>query len=386
MKLSHITLALLVAAPFAAANAGITITPLLGGYHWYPNATQNKQRDALPGRGNAASTGTVKNGTALESDAVFGAAVGVELTPWLQGEIEYQQTNTKAAANAKTHVNGQPWDAEQRTLSGNALITPFDALSALGVNTGLGDMLNKYNIRPYVMGGVGQSRITVDNPGFDRRSYDTIMNLGGGVLYELNDVLSLRGEARAVHNFDNNWWEGQALVGLQAVAGGHLRAAAPVVEVQPQPVVVQPQPVQPQVEPQPVQPVMVPKAVSAAYPVRVNFDLNKSVIKPQYKPEIQKLAGELSEDSSASALIMGHTSVDSKPERTRALNERLSLARANAAKAMLVNEFGVDGNRLETRGMGSSDPIFGTNPKDKEAQQQNRRISVIINRTRMVQQ
>ncbi|MBP6274284.1 MAG: OmpA family protein, partial [Acinetobacter sp.] len=35
MKLSRIALAMLVAAPLAAANAGITITPLLLGYTKY---------------------------------------------------------------------------------------------------------------------------------------------------------------------------------------------------------------------------------------------------------------------------------------------------------------------------------------------------------------
>ncbi|MEG0828780.1 MAG: OmpA family protein, partial [Acinetobacter sp.] len=32
MKMSRIALAMLVAAPFAAANAGVTVTPLMLGY------------------------------------------------------------------------------------------------------------------------------------------------------------------------------------------------------------------------------------------------------------------------------------------------------------------------------------------------------------------
>ena len=40
----------------------------------------------------------------------------------------------------------------------------------------------------------------------------------------------LRGEGRAIYNFDNDWWEGLALAGLNVVLGGHLAPAAPVVE------------------------------------------------------------------------------------------------------------------------------------------------------------
>ena len=40
-------------------------------------------------------------------------------------------------------------------------------------------------------------------------------------MYRVNDALSLRGEIRAIHNFDNNWWEGMALAGLEVVLGEH---------------------------------------------------------------------------------------------------------------------------------------------------------------------
>nr|WP_298890850.1 OmpA family protein [uncultured Acinetobacter sp.] len=358
MKMSRIALAMLVATPFAAANAGITVTPLMLGYHWYPEDTQDKMRDTLTDRdpnGNGGA-GNLNGGIALQSDLVVGAAIGAELTPWLQAEVEYQQTKADAARNESTNFNGQPWDAKHETLSLNAIATT-------DVFTGNYDS----KIKPYGLLGVGHSRITVDNPGYDRRSYDTLGNLGAGVLWQLNDALTLRTEARAIHNFDNNWWEGQGLAALQVVLGGHLKPAAPVVEVEPVPVVVQPEPEQPQ-----------EITEDLKMELRVFFDINKSNIKPQYKPEIAKVAEKLVEYPNATAQIEGHTD-NTGP---RKLNERLSLARANSVKSSLVNEFGIDANRLSTQGFAWDQPIADNNTKEGRAM--NRRVFATITGSRTV--
>ena len=47
MKLSRIALAMLVAAPFAAANAGVTITPLMVGYTFQDTQHNNGAKDHL---------------------------------------------------------------------------------------------------------------------------------------------------------------------------------------------------------------------------------------------------------------------------------------------------------------------------------------------------
>lgn len=362
MKMSRIALAMLVAAPFAAANAGVTVTPLMLGYHWYPEDTQDKQREVLTSRdGGTTPTGANGSGVALQSDLVVGAAIGVELTPWLQAEVEYQQTKADAAANEKATSFGQPWDAKQETLSLNAIATS-------DVFTGNYDS----KIKPYGLIGVGHSRITVDNPGWDRRTYDTIGNLGGGVLWQLNDALTLRTEARAVHNFDNNWWEGQGLAALQVVLGGHLKPAAPVVEVEPV------APVAPvvEVQPEPEQPKEIVEDLKME--LRVFFDINKSDIKAQYKPEIAKVAEKLVEYPNATARIEGHTD-NTGP---RKLNERLSLARANSVKSSLVNEFGIDANRLSTQGFAWDQPIADN--KTKEGRAMNRRVFATITGSRTV--
>ncbi|RLZ06355.1 OmpA family protein, partial [Acinetobacter sp. 2JN-4] len=70
----------------------------------------------------------------------------------------------------------------------------------------------------------------------------TLGNAGIGAFWRLNDALSLRTEARGTYNIDEDFWNYTALAGLNVVLGGHLKPAAPVVEVAP----VEPTPVAPQ--------------------------------------------------------------------------------------------------------------------------------------------
>lgn len=373
MKLNRIALAMLIAAPFAGANAGVTITPLMLGYHWYPEDTQDKMRnEGLKDRnGTNQAIGTIPGGVALVNDLIVGAAIGLELTPWLQAEVEYQQTKADAQHNERNSApggvgtgfyDGVPYDAKHETLSGNFIATT-------DVFTGNYDS----KVKPYGLLGAGYSRITVDNPGYDYRSYDTIGNLGAGVLWQINDALTLRTEARAVHNFDNNWWEGQGLAALQVVLGGHLKPAAPVAPVEPvapPPVIVEPAP-QPEPEPQQL-------TEDLKMELRVFFDNNKSVIKDQYKPEIAKVAEKLQEYPNATAMIEGHTSSTGP----RKLNERLSVARANAVKSMLVNQYNISGSRLTTQGYAWDRPIAPNNTA--EGQAMNRRVYAVITGSRTV--
>ncbi|MGO3045098.1 MAG: OmpA family protein, partial [Psychrobacter celer] len=265
---------------------------------------------------------------------------------------------------------------------------------------------------PYVLVGAGQSKIKVENQEtYDTpqgssvgkveagtevaESKDTIGNLGLGAMYRINDALSLRGEARAIHNFDNNWWEGMALAGLEVVLGGHL---APTVAVPPMQ--------EPVVDNTPVVVVDdldsdgdgVPDSIDACpdtpmnvvvdergcpVPVditdelkmelRVFFDNDKSTIKNQYKPEIAKVAEKMREYPNSTARVEGHASKTGPSAR---YNQRLSEARAVAVKSMLTNEFGIAPNRLTTVGYGYNNPIA---PNDtEEGRAMNRRVYAII--------
>ena len=335
--MSRIALAMLVAAPLAAANAGVTVTPLMLGYTF-----QDTQHN------NNGSEGELTSSPELQDDLFVGAAIGVELTPWLGFEAEYNQV--------KGDVNGGiTADAEykQTQINGN-----FYATS---------DLITKNydsKIKPYVLLGAGHYKYDID--GIAEEKEGTLGNAGLGAFWRLNDALSLRTEARGTYNFDEKFWNYTALAGLNVVLGGHLKPAAAVVEVMP-------------VEPvAPVQPAPQELTEDLNMELRVFFDTNKSNIKDQYKPEIAKVAEKLVEYPNATARIEGHTD-NTGP---RALNERLSLARANSVKSSLVNEYNVDPARLATQGFAWDQPIADNNTKEGRAM--NRRVFATISGSRTV--
>ena len=338
MKLSRIALAMLVAAPFAAANAGVTVTPLMVGYTFQDTKHNNGVDHLTPA-------------PEIQDDLFVGAALGVELTPWLGFEAEYNQV--------KGDVDGLAAGAEykQTQINGN-----FYATS---------DLITKNydsKIKPYVLLGAGHYKYENDVPGQSFADDEgTLGNAGLGAFWRLNDALSLRTEARATYNIDEDFWNYTALAGLNVVLGGHLKPAANVVEVAP----VEPAPA-------PVQPAPQQLVEDLNMELRVFFDTNKSNIKDQYKPEIAKVAEKLSEYPNATARIEGHTD-NTGP---RALNERLSLARANSVKSALVSEYNVDAARLSTQGFAWDQPIADN--KTKEGRAMNRRVFATISGSRTV--
>ena len=377
MKLNKIALALfaITAAPLAA-NAGVTISPLLLGYHWTEDGED--QRDLLANYNDSRENFYVENGL------YTGAALGIELTPSTQFQVEYGVSNTDAISN-KPGVGA--YDAEQEMISGNFLIG-FEEFSGYTDNA----------FKPYALIGAGQSKLEIEDASGNMVSgtKDTIGNLGLGAMYRINDSLSLRGEGRAIHNFDQNWWEGMALAGLEVVLGGHL---APTVAVPPMK--------EPLVDTAPIILVEsdldsdgdgVPDSIDACpgtpmnvvvdergcpVPVditdelkmelRVFFDNDKSAIKNQYKPEIAKVAEKMREYPNSTARVEGHASKTGPSAR---YNQRLSEARAVAVKSMLTNEFGIAPNRLSTVGYGYDQPIADNNTEEGRAM--NRRVYAII--------
>lgn len=421
MKLNKVAVAVL-ASVATVASAGVTVSPLLLGYHYTDKANDKQREVLLTGKSLDVKDGKPLNGgVGLDSGLYTGAAIGVELTPSTQFQVEYGVSNTDAQASKASAQNPENrFDAEQQTLSGNFLVG-FDQFSGY----------NDSKFKPYVLIGAGQSKVKVEN----QRNYntngivsqtgksgaiqagtevaeskDTIGNLGLGARYLVNDALALRGEARAIHNFDNKWWEGLALAGLEVTLGGRLSPTVPVPPVHTPVETVEYEP-----EPEPVQPVevvvvdevvadsdmdgvpdnldacpatprnQVVDARGCPVPVdieealrlelRVFFDNDKTAIKPQYRQEVAKVAEAMRDFPNATANIEGHASKNSKRSSAK-YNQRLSEARANAVKSMLSNEFGIAPNRLSTVGYGFDRPIASNDTK--EGQAQNRRVYATI--------
>lgn len=413
MKLNKIALAVLATAVAPlAAQAGVTVTPLVGAH--ITNMADDEQREVLlTGKQlnnnyiNGASniTNPPNGGVAKESSLYAGAAIGVELTPSTQFQVEYGVSNANGEASEYSAKRGDNrFDVEQQMITGNFLV-------GLEQFTGY-NADNKF--KPYALIGAGQSKIKVEaqeayntngqvsqngSTGAIKagqevaESKDTIGNIGLGARYLVNDALAIRGEARGIHNFDNNWWEALALAGLEVTLGGRLAPAAVVA-----PAIVEPEivadtaadtdgdGVQDALDACPGTPANVvvdargcPRNVDLRedlrLELRVFFDYDKSAVKPQYKEEIAKVAEKMREFPNATAQIEGHASKDSARSNAR-YNQRLSEARANAIKAVLSNEFGIAPNRLSAVGYGFDRPI-APNTTD-EGKAMNRRVEAVI--------
>jgi len=157
MKLNRIALAVVLAAPMAmSAHAALfNVTPLLG-YH-------------SPDEG--------------DKSAYVGLAAGVKLVSSVAVEAEYGQAD------------------EAKLLSGNVLISPNSWSSGAA--------------SPYILAGFAQQDLDITKAGKTYNTKDTMINLGGGLLYAFSDALALRGELRAIHNSDHSKTDYLALAGLQ---------------------------------------------------------------------------------------------------------------------------------------------------------------------------
>ena len=106
--------------------------------------------------------------------------------------------------------------------------------------------------------------------------------------------------------------------------------------------------------------------------LQVNFDFDKSDVKPQYDAEIADFAEFMATYGNTNVVIEGHT--DSVG--TDAYNQGLSERRANAVRNELVNEHNVAADRVSAVGYGESRPVDTNDTAAGRAN--NRRIEAVI--------
>ncbi len=103
----------------------------------------------------------------------------------------------------------------------------------------------------------------------------------------------------------------------------------------------------------------------------IYFDVNKDVVKPESYGTLKGISTILNEVPDVKVKIVGFTDSDGAD----AANLDLSKRRAASVKNELVKSFGVNGDRLETDGMGESQPVA---PNDSPANKAlNRRVEFI---------
>ena len=113
-------------------------------------------------------------------------------------------------------------------------------------------------------------------------------------------------------------------------------------------------------------------AVPDAIELRVEFDTNKSFVRPAYHDRIKEVADYMTRHSDVDAIIEGHT--DSRG--SDAYNQGLSQRRADSVRQYLIDKFGVSPSRLTAKGYGESKPIADNNTA--EGRQRNRRVIAVF--------
>ncbi len=101
------------------------------------------------------------------------------------------------------------------------------------------------------------------------------------------------------------------------------------------------------------------------------FDFQKANVKPESYGVIKEIATALKENPTVKISIIGHTSNDGDA----AANLQLSKQRAAAVKQVLINEFGIDGARMETDGKGGTQLVDNSGTAAGKAN--NRRVEFV---------
>ena len=385
MKLNRLALAVLLAPMAAVSQAEITFTPFATYQSFDAQTVEQISGSAIA--------------PDIEDKEGYGLSLGYRFTPAIGLEAHFARTETELEAN-----NGD---------------IRADRMSIDGYYTFNAD--SKFS--PYVLLGAGQGRLKPDN---SETITDTIVNAGLGAFYRFTDTVALRMEAREVFNSDEDLNDAVAMLGLEFSPG--TKASEATAEPQPEPE-------QPPVEevaavaavatiadadqdgvaddadkcadtpagvqvdadgcpldgdkdavadyldkcPTTAEAVVVDETGCAkmlteaiSLELKVNFDSGKAIVKDEYKGEIEKAAAVMKQYPSAYMEIQGHTDSSGRA----AANNALSQQRADAVRAVLVNEFGVAGDHITAKGYGSSQPVADN--KTVEGRTQNRRVIAVV--------
>ena len=216
-----------------------------------------------------------------------------------------------------------------------------DGRNIKGANTAL-DALYHFNnagdaLRPYVSAGFSDQ--SIGQSGRNGRNGSTFANVGGGAKYFITENLYARAGVEAQYNIDQGDTEWAPSVGIGMNFGGGSKPVAQVVEAAPEPMP-EPMPVE-----EPAQVVRVE--------LDVKFDFDKARVKEESYGDIKNLADFMKQYPQTTTTVAGHT--DSVG--TDAYNQKLSEKRASAVREVLVNQYGVEGGRVNAAGYGESQPV-----------------------------
>ncbi|WP_083858336.1 OmpA family protein [Gallaecimonas xiamenensis] len=239
-----------------------------------------------------------------------------------------------------------------------------------------------FNITDNFYTGLGINRTNVE------QLHDTFARLTVGYRTFLDDNLAFKVEAAAQQD-DSNFTDYLANVGIQYFFGSAPQKAAPAPKPAPAPVVVDSDkdgvPDESDACPGTPANYKVDERGCTKYETEtvtekllVNFDTNSATVKPQYYPELQRVATFMKDFPQLDVVIEGHTDDTGAADYNLKLSER----RAASVGEALASQFGIDRARIKTVGYGEGRPTMeGTS---KEARAANRRIEAKLSATKRV--
>ena len=213
-------------------------------------------------------------------------------------------------------------------------------------------------LRPFVSAGVGHQSLSNLAPRTGR-DHTTFGNVGAGAKYYFTENVFAKASVDGMYGFDNNQAEWMAGVGFGVNFGGSTKpVAAPVAE------------------PTPVEPVVYEEVEEVAEAVRVvldvKFDFDKADVKQDSYSDIENLAEFMKQYPQTATTVEGHT--DSVGNAT--YNQKLSERRAAAVRDTLVNQFGVEADRVNAVGYGKDRPVADN--ATSEGRAINRRVEASV--------
>jgi len=211
-----------------------------------------------------------------------------------------------------------------------------------------------------------------------------IVDYGLGLKVFLTDNLALRGDVRHFYDITNSASDFAVTAGITYQFGGEGKKPVKVEEVR------KPEVKKPETKPE----TKMTKEPSSSHPVKgadkilppvkkeepkkeekievtVLFEFNKTVVRPMYKDQLQRVADFMKANPTAVAAVEGHT--DSVGSEKYNLN--LSRKRAQSVKNYIVKTFRVDPSRITISWFGKNKPAADN--KTEEGRKLNRRAITI---------
>ncbi|HEY8355064.1 MAG TPA: outer membrane beta-barrel protein [Methylophilaceae bacterium] len=256
-------------------------------------------------------------------------------------------------------------------------------------------VFSRDKFRPFVLAGIGASNNRISYsiaPGYlpagkvSGSETSLAGNFGVGFQYLFNDQFGLQADFRRIiskaeaktseMSVDGTIANNLLNIGLLYRFGGK---PAAIPEPKQEPVAQEPQVVERIVEVEKIVPAEPQKIETHTFFASALFELNEYKLSEEGKNILKtQIAQKLLENKA-----LGDVTIEGHTDRlgTDAINEQLSLRRANAVRDFLISQ-GVDGSRLKTIGKSSSEPlVFCEGPRSErviKCLQPNRRVVVQI--------